>query len=150
MVNYIRIIDGTVKPGIKIKLMATNKEYDVTEVGIFTPGFLPINELRAGDVGYLTASIKNVRDARVGDTITEADRCTAEALEGYRPAIPMVYSGIYPVDGAKYGELKDALEKLQVNDAALNFEPETSIALGFGFRCGFLGLLAYGNNSRKN
>ncbi|MDF2502857.1 translation elongation factor 4 [Clostridium sp.] len=141
VVSYIRVKDGVVKSGTKIKLMATGKQYEVTEVGVFVPNFYPIGELRAGDVGYVTASIKNVRDARVGDTMTEAGRVTAEALPGYRPAIPMVYSGIYPVDGAKYGELKDALEKLQVNDAALNFEPETSIALGFGFRCGFLGLL---------
>ncbi|WP_010239548.1 translation elongation factor 4 [Clostridium arbusti] len=141
VVSYIRVKDGVVKSGTKIKLMATGKQYEVTEVGVFVPNFYPIGELRAGDVGYVTASIKNVRDARVGDTMTEAGRATAEALPGYRPAIPMVYSGIYPVDGAKYGELKDALEKLQVNDAALNFEPETSIALGFGFRCGFLGLL---------
>jgi GTP-binding protein LepA len=110
-------------------------------VGVFTPAFLPIDQLSAGDVGYITASIKNVRDARVGDTITEKGRETKEALAGYKPAVPMVFSGIYPVDGAKYGELREALEKLQINDAALNFEPETSIALGFGFRCGFLGLL---------
>ena len=141
VVSYVRIFDGKVKPGTKIKLMATNKVYEVTEVGVFIPKTLPINELSAGDVGYIAASIKNVRDARVGDTITEADRPIAEALPGYKPAVPMVYSGIYPVDGAKYQELKDALEKLQINDAALNFEPETSIALGFGFRCGFLGLL---------
>lgn len=141
VVSYVRIKDGVVKPGTKIKLMVTGKVYEVTEVGVFSPNFFSVKELRAGDVGYITASIKNVRDARVGDTITEADRCTKEALPGYRPAIPMVYSGIYPIDGAKYGELKDALEKLQLNDAALNFEPETSIALGFGFRCGFLGLL---------
>ena len=141
VVSYVRIFDGVVKPGTKIKLMATNKVYEVTEVGVFTPKTLPIPELRAGDVGYIAASIKNVRDARVGDTITEADRPITEALPGYKPAVPMVYSGIYPVDGAKYQELKDALEKLQINDAALNFEPETSIALGFGFRCGFLGLL---------
>ncbi|WP_156627191.1 elongation factor 4 [Clostridium tertium] len=141
VVSYVRIFDGKVKPGTKIKLMATNKVYEVTEVGVFTPKTLPINELSAGDVGYIAASIKNVRDARVGDTITEADRPIKEALPGYKPAVPMVYSGIYPVDGAKYQELKDALEKLQINDAALNFEPETSIALGFGFRCGFLGLL---------
>ncbi|MCF0147296.1 MAG: elongation factor 4 [Clostridium sp.] len=141
VVSYVRIFDGVVKPGTKIKLMATNKVCEVTEVGVFTPKALPINELRAGDVGYIAASIKNVRDARVGDTITEADRPTAEAMPGYKPAVPMVYSGIYPVDGAKYQELKDALEKLQINDAALSFEPETSIALGFGFRCGFLGLL---------
>lgn len=141
VVSYVRIFDGVVKPGTKIKLMATNKVCEVTEVGVFTPKTLPINELRAGDVGYIAASIKNVRDARVGDTITEADRPISEALPGYKPAVPMVYSGIYPVDGAKYQELKDALEKLQINDAALNFEPETSVALGFGFRCGFLGLL---------
>ncbi len=141
VVCIVRIKDGKVKVGDKIKLMATNKVYDVTEVGVFTPGVLPIGSLSAGDVGYITASIKNVRDARVGDTITEAARPTEEALPGYKPAIPMVYSGIYPVDGAKYDELKEALEKLQINDAALSFEPETSIALGFGFRCGFLGLL---------
>ena len=141
VVCIVRIKDGKIKIGDKIKLMATNKVYDVTEVGIFTPGILPIKELSAGDVGYVTASIKNVRDARVGDTITEAARPTDEALPGYKPAIPMVYSGIYPVDGAKYDELKEALEKLQINDAALSFEPETSVALGFGFRCGFLGLL---------
>ena len=141
VVCYVRIMDGKVKPGTKIKLMATNKVYDVTEVGVFTPKFLPVNELMAGDVGYITASIKNVADARVGDTITEANRPTEHALPGYKKAVPMVYSGIYPVDGAKYDELKEALEKLQINDAALDFEPETSIALGFGFRCGFLGLL---------
>ncbi len=141
VVCITRVFDGSVKVGSKIKLMATNKVYEVTEVGVFTPGVLPIGSLSAGDVGYVTASIKNVRDARVGDTITEADRPTDKALAGYKPAIPMVYSGIYPVDGAKYDELKEALEKLQINDAALSFEPETSIALGFGFRCGFLGLL---------
>ncbi|WP_035302111.1 translation elongation factor 4 [Clostridium sp. DL-VIII] len=141
VVCITRVFDGSVKVGSKIKLMATNKVYEVTEVGVFTPGVLPIGSLSAGDVGYVTASIKNVRDARVGDTITEADRQTDKALPGYKPAIPMVYSGIYPVDGAKYDELKEALEKLQINDAALSFEPETSIALGFGFRCGFLGLL---------
>ncbi|AWK50983.1 elongation factor 4 [Clostridium beijerinckii] len=141
VVCIVRVIDGKIKIGSKIKLMATNKFYDVTEVGVFTPGILPIEELSAGDVGYVTASIKNVRDARVGDTITEANRPTQNALVGYKPAIPMVYSGIFPVDGAKYDELREALEKLQINDAALNFEPETSMALGFGFRCGFLGLL---------
>lgn len=141
VVSHLRIKEGSVRVGTKIKLMATDKVYDVTEVGIFAPQMLPIEELRAGDVGYLTASIKNVRDARVGDTITEADRPAKEVLAGYRPAVPMVFSGIYPVDGADYEELKEALEKLQLNDAALNFEPETSVALGFGFRCGFLGLL---------
>lgn len=141
VVSYVRIKDGKVKQGTKIKLMATNKIYEVVEVGVFTPKLFPIDELRAGDVGYITGSIKNVRDARVGDTITEALRPTKEALPGYKPAIPMVFSGIYPVDGAKYDELREALEKLQMNDAALSFEPETSNALGFGFRCGFLGLL---------
>ena len=141
VVCYVRILDGKVKAGTKIKLMNTNKVYDIVEVGVFTPKLLPIGELMAGDVGYITASIKNVADARVGDTITEADRPTAEALPGYKKAVPMVYSGIYPVDGAKYDKLREALEKLQINDAALDFEPETSIALGFGFRCGFLGLL---------
>ncbi|MFT8348666.1 translation elongation factor 4 [Clostridium saccharoperbutylacetonicum] len=141
VVCIVRVKDGRVKIGTKIKLMESNKVYEVTEVGVFTPGVLPIGELSAGDVGYITASIKNVRDARVGDTITEADRPASKALPGYKPAIPMVYSGIYPVDGAKYDELREALEKLQINDAALSFEPETSIALGFGFRCGFLGLL---------
>lgn len=141
VVCYVRLKEGKVKIGTKIKLMASEKFYEVTEVGVFAPGFLPIEELRAGDVGYITASIKNVRDARVGDTITDAANPATEALPGYRPAVPMVYSGIYPVDGADYEELKEALEKLQLNDAALHFEPETSIALGFGFRCGFLGLL---------
>lgn len=141
VVCYVRIKEGKVYPGMKIKFMASDKEYEVTEVGIFSPNFVQMKELSSGDVGYITASIKNVRDARVGDTITEALRPAKEALEGYRPAIPMVYSGIYPVDGAKYDELKEALEKLKINDAALSFEPETSIALGFGFRCGFLGLL---------
>ena len=141
VVCYVRVNEGKVKIGTKIKLMATNKVYEVTEVGVFTPGFMPMSELSAGDVGYVTGSIKNVRDARVGDTITEADRPTDTALPGYKPAVPMVFSGIYPVDGAKYEELKEALEKLQINDAALSFEPETSVALGFGFRCGFLGLL---------
>ncbi|PRR77253.1 Elongation factor 4 [Clostridium liquoris] len=141
VVSHVRIKDGTVKPGTKIKLMATEKVYDVIETGVFVPQYMKVDELKAGDVGYITASIKNVRDARVGDTITESDRPADKALEGYRPAVPMVFSGIYPVDGAKYEELKEALEKLQINDAALSFEPETSIALGFGFRCGFLGLL---------
>ncbi|PJI07091.1 MULTISPECIES: translation elongation factor 4 [Clostridium] len=141
VVCHIRVKDGSVKAGDTIKLMATNKQYEVTEVGVFVPNYLKTNELKAGDVGYITASIKNVRDARVGDTITEVDNPAKEALEGYRPAISMVYSGIYPIDSAKYDELKEALEKLQINDASLNFEPETSIALGFGFRCGFLGLL---------
>lgn len=141
VVCYVRILDGKVKAGTKIKLMNTNKVYDVVEVGVFTPKLFSTTELMAGDVGYITASIKNVADARVGDTITESERPTEHALPGYKKAVPMVYSGIYPVDGAKYDELREALEKLQINDAALDFEPETSIALGFGFRCGFLGLL---------
>ncbi|MHC1720801.1 MAG: translation elongation factor 4 [Clostridiaceae bacterium] len=141
VVSYIRVMEGSLRPGSSIKFMATDKVYDVTEVGVFVPQYLPVDELRAGDVGYMTASIKVVRDARVGDTVTDAKNPTKVALPGYRPAISMVYSGIYPVDGARYGELKDSLEKLQVNDASLAFEPETSIALGFGFRCGFLGLL---------
>ena len=141
VVCHIRVKEGIVRAGTKIKLMITNKVFEATEIGVFVPQMVPINELRAGDVVYLAASIKNVRDARVGDTITEADRPAEQALEGYRPAIPMVFSGIYPVDGADYQDLKEALEKLQLNDAALSFEPETSIALGFGYRCGFLGLL---------
>ncbi|WP_333860089.1 translation elongation factor 4 [Clostridium sp.] len=141
VVCHIRVKEGSIKPGDEIKLMAAGKIYEVTETGIFVPSFMPRGELKAGDVGYFTASIKNVRDARVGDTVTGAKNQAKEPLKGYRPVISMVYSGIYPVDGAKYGELKEALEKLQVNDAALNFEPETSVALGFGFRCGFLGLL---------
>ena len=141
VVCYVRILDGKVKAGTKIKLMNTNKVYDVVEVGVFTPKLFSTAELMAGDVGYITASIKNVADARVGDTITESERPTEHALPGYKKAVPMVYSGIYPVDGAKYDELREALEKLQINDAALDFEPETSIAVGFGFRCGFLGLL---------
>ncbi len=141
VVSYVRIMDGTVKKGSKIRFMASNKVYDVVEVGVFSPGYLAMPQISAGEVGYICASIKNVADAHVGDTITEANNPCDESLPGYRPAIPMVFSGIYPVDGAKYEELKEALLKLQLNDAALQFEPETSLALGFGFRCGFLGLL---------
>ena len=141
VVCYVRIKEGRVAKGTIIKLMATDKEYEVTEVGVFRPSFMEISELRAGDVGYITASIKNVRDARAGDTITDAENPASDPLPGYRPAVPMVFSGFYPEDSAKYEELKDALEKLQLNDPALVFEPETSLALGFGFRCGFLGLL---------
>ncbi|TDT51111.1 translation elongation factor 4 [Fonticella tunisiensis] len=141
VICYVRVMEGTVRKGTKIRLMASGKDYEVNEVGIFTPKYLETSELKAGDVGYITASIKNVKDARVGDTITESERPAKEPLPGYRPAIPMVFSGIYPADSAKYEELKEALEKLQLNDAALTFEPETSLALGFGFRCGFLGLL---------
>lgn len=142
VIVLMRLFDGKIRKGSKVKMMATGKEFDVVEVGIFGPGrFLPVDELSAGMVGYFTASIKTVSDTRVGDTVTEAARPTAEALPGYKKVNPMVYCGIFPVDGAKYPDLRDALEKLQLNDAALFFEPETSIALGFGFRCGFLGLL---------
>lgn len=141
VVSFVRIKEGTIRPGTKVKFMATGKEYEVTEVGVFVPEYFPVEELRAGDVGYITGSIKNVRDARVGDTVTTAKNPATKALPGYKKAIPMVFSGIYPVDGADYEELKDALGKLQINDAALDYEYESSIALGFGFRCGFLGLL---------
>ncbi len=140
-IAYVRIVEGTVKKGDTILMMAAGKKFDVVEVGISVPGPLPVDELRAGDVGYITASIKNVKDCRVGDTITHALNPTAEALPGYKKATSMVYCGIYPAEGESYDEVRDALEKLQLNDAALSFEPETSVALGFGFRCGFLGLL---------
>ncbi len=140
-VAYIRVFDGTVKKGDLITMMSNNASYEVVEVGIFTPGMTPTEQLSAGDVGYLTASIKEVKNCSVGDTITFKDNPTAEPLEGYKPATPMVYCGIYPADGQDYNAIRDALEKLQLNDAALSFEPETSVALGFGFRCGFLGLL---------
>ena len=138
---FIRIKEGTLKTGMRMKLMATGSEFDVVEVGHLSPGYLPCDELKAGDVGYVSASIKDVRDTRVGDTITDALRPAAEPLPGYREVTPMVFCGIYPADGADYPALKDALEKLRTNDASLSFEPETSVALGFGFRCGFLGLL---------
>ncbi|MED0702122.1 MULTISPECIES: translation elongation factor 4 [Aeribacillus] len=141
VVAYIRVFDGTVKVGDRIKMMATGKEFEVTEVGVFKPKAHPVQELTVGDVGYLTASIKNVSDTRVGDTITSAVNPAAEPLPGYRKLNPMVFCGMYPIDTAKYNDLRDALEKLQLNDSALQFEPETSQALGFGFRCGFLGLL---------
>lgn len=141
VVSHVRIKEGKVKTGDKIRFMVSKTEYEVTELGVFTPGYLPMDELKSGDVGYITGSIKNVRDARVGDTITLAANPASEPLPGYKKAVPMVFSGIYPVDGARYDELRDALEKLQMNDASLDFEPESSIALGFGFRCGFLGLL---------
>ena len=140
-VSIVRIFDGKVKMGDKIKMMATGKVYDVTEVGIFTPKTHPLDELSAGDVGYICASIKNVADTKVGDTITSAQNPVKEPLEGFKEAQPMVFSGVYPVDGARYEDLKDALEKLKLNDASLMYEPEVSTALGFGFRCGFLGLL---------
>ena len=141
VVLSVRIEEGTVKPGDKIKIMNTGKEYEVTEVGVSSPHPVKKDILIAGDVGYLTANIKSVRETRVGDTITSVAHPTAEPLPGYRQIPPMVYSGMYPVDNAKYDDLKEALQKLQLNDAALEFEPETSTALGFGFRCGFLGLL---------
>ena len=142
VIVFCRIFEGTVKKGTKIKLMATGANFEVVEVGFFGAGkFLPTEELRAGEVGYICASIKNVKDTRVGDTITDFDNPCKEALPGYKKATPVVYCGLYPSDGAKYGDLRDALEKLQLNDASLSYEAETSIALGFGFRCGFLGLL---------
>ncbi|MCI5688796.1 translation elongation factor 4 [Anaerovoracaceae bacterium 42-11] len=141
VVIYTRIFDGSVKVGDTIRLMNTNKKYEVTEVGVMAPGHVPTKSLRAGEVGYICASIKQVRDARVGDTITLDKEPTEEPLPGYKKVQSMVYCGIYPAEGEKYEGVKDALEKLQVNDAAFLFEPETSTALGFGFRCGFLGLL---------
>ena len=141
VVIYVRIFDGTVKVGDVIRLMSTNKKYEVTEVGVMAPGHVPAKWLRAGDVGYICASIKQVRDARVGDTVTLNADPADEALPGYKKVQSMVYCGIYPAEGEKYEPVQDALEKLQVNDAAFLFEPETSTALGFGFRCGFLGLL---------
>ncbi|CCY58627.1 elongation factor 4 [Clostridium sp. CAG:632] len=142
VIIFCRIKNGCVKKGTRIRMMATGAEEEVVEVGIFGAGqFIPGEELSAGMVGYITASLKNVKDTQVGDTVTEAGRPCAEPLPGYKKVNPMVYCGLYPADGAKYPDLRDALEKLQLNDAALQFEPETSIALGFGFRCGFLGLL---------
>ncbi len=142
VIIFCRIKEGTVKKGTPIKMMATGATADVVEVGYFGAGqFIPCEELSAGMVGYITASIKNVKDTRVGDTVTNRDNPCAEPLPGYKKVLPMVYCGMYPADGAKYPDLRDALEKLQLNDAALQFEPETSLALGFGFRCGFLGLL---------
>ena len=142
VVVYVKIIDGTLKIGDKIKMMSAGQTYDVVDVGTMEPfGLKSTGELRSGEVGYFTASIKSVGDTRIGDTITLVDNPTEEALPGFKAAQPMVYAGIYPADGSRYGDLRDALEKLKLNDAALTFEPETSIALGFGFRCGFLGLL---------
>ena len=142
VIVFCRIKEGTVRRGTRIRMMATGAEADVVEVGYFGAGqFIPCEELSAGMVGYLTASLKNVKDTRVGDTVTDAARPCAQPLPGYKKVNPMVYCGMYPADSAKYTDLRDALEKLQLNDASLQFEPETSIALGFGFRCGFLGLL---------
>ena len=141
-IAFCRIKEGTIKKGMRIKMMATGKEFDVTEIGFFGPGrFIMTDELSAGDVGYIAASIKNVKDTKVGDTITDANNPADAPLPGYKKVNPMVYCGMYPADGSKYEDLRDALEKLQLNDAALVYEPENSIALGFGFRCGFLGLL---------
>ena len=141
VVLYIRVMEGRIKKGMKIRMMATGAEFEVTEVGYFKPGIVNVEELEEGQVGFFAASIKNVRDARVGDTVTDANRPAERALPGYRKATPMVYCGLYPVENSDYDNLRDALEKLQLNDASLVFEPETSTALGFGFRCGFLGLL---------
>ena len=138
---FVRVKEGTLKAGMRMRLMATGGEFDIVEVGTFNPGYQACDCLKPGDVGYVAASIKDVRETRVGDTITDAARPAAEALPGYRQVTPMVYCGVYPADGADYPALKDALEKLRMNDASLSFEPETSVALGYGFRCGFLGLL---------
>lgn len=141
VVCFVRVFDGKIKPGMKIKFMASKYEVEVVEVGVVTKGHMPTEMLQAGEVGYVTASIKNVKDATVGDTITEVGRETAAPMPGYKKAVSMVYCGIYPAEGEEFNDIRDALEKLQVNDAALSFEHETSQALGFGFRCGFLGLL---------
>ena len=140
-VCIVRVIDGTVRAGMRIRMMATGKEFDVVETGVFTPKPVTVGSLSAGEVGYISASIKNVADTAPGDTITDAARPAAEPCKGYKKVQPVVYCGIYPADGSRYGDLKDALEKLRLNDAALFYEPEVSAALGFGFRCGFLGLL---------
>lgn len=141
VIAYIRVVEGTIKPGDRIRMMATGKEFEVNEIGVFTPKATKKDELTVGDVGFLTAAIKNVGDTRVGDTITSADNPTDEPLPGYRRMNPMVYCGLYPVDTGEYNDLREALERLELNDASLQYEPETSQALGFGFRCGFLGLL---------
>ncbi len=140
-VSYVRVKEGTVRAGTRVRMMSSGHEFDVTEVGVFTPAHKPVDELTAGEVGYIAASIKSVAETKVGDTITDAENPAKEALPGYQQAHPMVFCGIYPADGARYNDLKDALDKLKLNDASLTYEPETSIALGFGFRCGFLGLL---------
>ncbi|MBU9713950.1 translation elongation factor 4 [Evansella tamaricis] len=141
VIVYMKVVEGTVKPGDKVRMMATGKEFEVQELGVFTPKPVSQAELTVGDVGFMIASIKNVGDTRVGDTVTSATNPTAEALPGYRRLNPMVFCGLYPIDTNDYNDLRDALEKLELNDASLQFEPETSQALGFGFRCGFLGLL---------
>ena len=141
VVAYVRVFEGSVRKGMTIKMMNTNKKFEVTEVGVMAPGQRELDELSAGDVGYIAASIKDIRSCQVGDTITDANNPTDEPMAGYKKATPMVYCGIYPGEGEKYENVRDALEKMQINDAALEFEAETSAALGFGFRCGFLGLL---------
>lgn len=141
VVPFFRVVDGQVRKGDIVRMMSTGKEYQVDEVGIFTPGPRPAEVLKAGDVGYLVAQIRNIEETRVGDTLTFAKDGATDALPGYRPAVPMVYSGLYPIDPLDYNNLRDALSKLKLNDAALVWEPETSVALGFGYRCGFLGLL---------
>ena len=138
---FVRVVNGTLKPGMRMRMMQTEAEFDVVEVGALSPGYVPCDVLRSGEVGYVSASIKEVGDTRVGDTITDANNPASEPLPGYKQVISMVYCGIYPTDGADYGALSQALEKLRMNDASLTFEPETSMALGYGFRCGFLGLL---------
>ena len=140
-IPYVRVKDGYLEKGMRVKLFGSGKTMEVTETGVFTPQAKPVDRLSAGEVGYFAAAIKNVRDAQVGDTVTNADRPADFPLPGYRPAVSMVYCGLYPVENNDYDDLQDALLKLQLNDAALSFEPETSLALGFGFRCGFLGLL---------
>jgi GTP-binding protein LepA len=140
-VSYIRVIDGKIRKGTKMKMMSTGKTFEVTEVGVFSPAMKMVDELKAGTVGFVAASVKNVKDTQVGDTITDADNSALFPLPGYRKATPMVYCGLYPVETGEYVELRDALEKLQLNDSSLVYDPETSVALGFGFRCGFLGLL---------
>ena len=141
VITMIRIVEGTLKPGSQIRMMATDKDFEVTEIGIFSPSQIKVDALRPGEVGYISASIKNVKDAKVGDTVTNVDNPAEEPLPGYKKVNPMVYCGIYPAEGEDYNNIRESLEKLQVNDAAFVFEAESSIALGFGFRCGFLGLL---------
>lgn len=141
VICLVRVVDGTVKAGVRIKTFQSDKEFDVTEVGVFSPGLQPTAQLRAGDVGYISASIKSVQDTKSGDTITDINNPCTQPLPGYKKVTPMVFSGVYPVDGSRYADLKDALDKLKLSDASLTFEPDNSAALGFGFRCGFLGLL---------
>ena len=149
VIVYFRVMDGLVKKGDRVRLMASGKEYEIDELGVLSPTQIQVEELHAGEVGYFAAAIKTVEDARVGDTITLAKGSAAEPLPGYTEAKPMVFCGLFPTDADQYADLKDALEKLKLNDAALSFEPETSSAMGFGFRCGFFGLVTYGNCSRK-